>query len=180
MPSDDPPTQKQRQRVAALRDIEITAERRDLKCGDCGARLRLKLGRYGRFYGCTKYKKTGCQGSLSAHDDGSPKGHPGDKVTRIGRKEVVEILEAVNAAVIADLNKGPRPDEVPYMLDADWASMRSLSREILDLIEKKPPLQIGDLTKEECWKVTEFLQKNGFSRAGPPTRWDRLLDLETL
>jgi len=172
MPSEEPLTRRQEQRVAALRYERPTNVRYDLKCGDCGAKMKLKLGRYGRFYGCTKYNKTGCKGSLSAHDDGSPKGHPGDKVTRLGRKEVVEILEAVNAAVIADLNMGPRPDEVPYMVDC--VGMRDLAHEILGLIERKPPLQIGDLTKEECWKVTEFLQEKGYSKAGPPTRWDRI------
>jgi len=47
----------------------------------------------------------------------------------------------------------------------------------LEGIPSKPPganLYPPDLTKEECWKVTEFLQEKGYSKAGPPTRWDRI------
>jgi hypothetical protein len=43
-----------------------------VKCPKCDGDLRLKPGRFGIFYGCENYFKTGCSGSELADDDGKP------------------------------------------------------------------------------------------------------------
>jgi hypothetical protein len=55
--------------------------------------MRLGLGTFRRFYGCTKWKKTGCKGSHSAHDDGRPMGNPGSTIVRRARKAVMDFSE---------------------------------------------------------------------------------------
>lgn len=55
--------------------------------------MRLMLGAFRRFYGCTKWKKTGCKGSHSAHDDGRPMGTPGSTIVRRARKAVMDFSE---------------------------------------------------------------------------------------
>lgn len=58
---------------AQLRDTKPAVIAK-LSCPDCGAPMRLKVGRFGRFYGCSTWKKTGCRGAVSAHEDGTPLG----------------------------------------------------------------------------------------------------------
>lgn len=60
-------------------------ERRDLRCGDCGALMELRSSsKYPHpFYGCSGYP--GCRGTHGAHPDGSPKGTPANKETRKAR-----------------------------------------------------------------------------------------------
>ena len=36
-------------------------------CPECGARLVLKPSRFGWFFGCEKWKETGCEGSVGCH-----------------------------------------------------------------------------------------------------------------
>lgn len=62
---------------------EYPKERRDLKCGDCGALMKLRTSAYGPFYGCTTWPE--CDGKHGAHSDGRPKGTPANKVTRLAR-----------------------------------------------------------------------------------------------
>lgn len=38
--------------------------------------MRLKVSRFGRFYGCSTWSKTKCRGAVAAHDDGTPFGKP--------------------------------------------------------------------------------------------------------
>lgn len=70
--------------------VRVTAK---LDCPDCGAPMRLVLGKFGRFYGCSKYKVTGCKGGVSARPDGMPLATPGDLYTRRLRKQLVTHLE---------------------------------------------------------------------------------------
>jgi ssDNA-binding Zn-finger/Zn-ribbon topoisomerase 1 len=70
-----------------LRDTEPLIRRTDLECGDCGRLLVLKLGRYGRFYGCQKYPT--CKGTVHADENGEPLGYPADRETRRSRHRLI-------------------------------------------------------------------------------------------
>ena len=52
-------------------------------CGDCGAAMALRSGRFRPFYSCTRYPA--CRGSHGAHPDGRPLGVPADAATRQAR-----------------------------------------------------------------------------------------------
>lgn len=67
--------------------------RTDIRCPDCGAKMALKLGRYGRFYGCANWSSNGCKGGVSARDDGSPAGIPAKARIRVLRKQVMDALQ---------------------------------------------------------------------------------------
>lgn len=60
----------------------------DLTCPDCGVPMVLRLGTYGRFYGCANWENTKCPGTVSAHDDGTPYGLPArtGSLTKIRRR----------------------------------------------------------------------------------------------
>lgn len=52
-------------------------------CPDCGAKLVLKNSKYGKFYGCERWGKTGCSGAIGCHPGtDKPLGIPADKETR--------------------------------------------------------------------------------------------------
>jgi hypothetical protein len=57
--------------------------------------MSLAGGRFGAFYGCTEWSKTGCRGSVSANPDGSLAGRPAPRATRTARK-----LFALKAVVL--------------------------------------------------------------------------------
>ena len=56
-----------------------------LACPECGAPMELKPSKFGLFYGCTRWRNTGCNGSHGAHPDGSPLGTPADRKTKDAR-----------------------------------------------------------------------------------------------
>ena len=75
--------------------------RHDLKCGECGAPMQLlEGGKYptkgktlSPFYGCTKFPA--CRGSHGAHPDGSPKGTPANKETRLARIRAHTVFDQI-------------------------------------------------------------------------------------
>jgi ssDNA-binding Zn-finger/Zn-ribbon topoisomerase 1 len=57
-----------------------------LPCPECGAPLQLKDSKYGKFYGCSMWRTTGCKGSHSAHKDtGAPMGLPARAAVKAAR-----------------------------------------------------------------------------------------------
>jgi ssDNA-binding Zn-finger/Zn-ribbon topoisomerase 1 len=125
-------TAMQKARVARLAAISPTAQQYNLVCADCGAHMMLQLGRYGRYYRCVNHKKTGCTGTLSANDDGSPRGKPGDKSTRKARHQLVLLLESYTATEWSG-------EELGILLGIDFKG-------------------IGRLTKEQCEKAYAYLR----------------------
>ncbi len=85
-------TELSSEELTYLRDTEPTEERSDLVCPDCGAPLTLKLGKFGRFYGCSKWSETGCKGSHGASLTGAPLGVPANAKTRNLRRRVVRTI----------------------------------------------------------------------------------------
>lgn len=111
----------------------------DLVCADCGAKLILSLGKFGRFYGCEKYPETGCKGGVSAHDNGLPKGWPGDAATRAARKKLVEKLEELSSY---------QPDVTEFTPADDL--LHQVRRNLAGFLGKGIDFSIGKLTREEC------------------------------
>lgn len=72
--------------------LGLKGERFDLTCPDCGNTfLRLKKSVHGLFYGCPSWPE--CEGTHGAHPDGSPKGIPGNKMTRGARIEAHKFFD---------------------------------------------------------------------------------------
>lgn len=74
---------------------EFPGEKFDLECGDCGAKMVLrKSHKYNTpFYGCSRYPD--CDGKHGARADGSPKGIPGNKATRVARIRAHTIFDQI-------------------------------------------------------------------------------------
>lgn len=136
----------QRARFLYLERLEPWHVSEDLICADCGSKLVLRLGRYGRFYGCEKYQETGCKGGVSARHDGTPKGWPGDAATRRARFHLVRRLEAATLAHVENMPP----------LEEDVATFRKEVRAaIARFLDKPEDFSIGELTREECERVLE-------------------------
>lgn len=53
----------------------------NVKCGECGAQMKLRSSTFGIFYGCSRYPK--CKGAHGAHQKtGAPLGIPADSRTK--------------------------------------------------------------------------------------------------
>lgn len=65
----------------------------DVRCGDCGAAMALRAGRFRPFYSCTRYPA--CRGAHGAHPDGRPMGTPADAATRQARTEAHAAFDRV-------------------------------------------------------------------------------------
>lgn len=64
----------------------MTGSSLSLPCPECGAPLLLKDSRHGTFYGCSRWKWTGCPGSHSAHQaTGKPMGTPAKAEVKTAR-----------------------------------------------------------------------------------------------
>lgn len=131
----------QRDRFLYLERTQPTHVAEHLVCADCGSKLVLRIGRYGRFYGCEKYTETGCKGGISAFPDGRPKGWPGNAATRAARKQLVEKFEALSPNFEYDA-----PEEVLEL-------QRTVRHRMLTFLGKSEPVSIGELTQEECERV---------------------------
>lgn len=156
-------TFEQRTRIRRL--LEATVEgRTDLVCADCGSPLELRVGKYGRFYGCAKYEATGCKGGISANDDGTPKGWPGDARTRAARKKLVELL-ANNALYTLERWEEETRTHIPY-------GFRHRYQTITKILGQHTGLKVAELTAEQCERAIEALLI--FNKPGPRTRWDQM------
>jgi ssDNA-binding Zn-finger/Zn-ribbon topoisomerase 1 len=111
-----------------------TIKQYPLVCPDCGARMLLKMGRYGVFYGCVEYPRCSC--AHGCHTNGKPFGIPVDKETRQARTEAHQAF--------------------------DWVWRERLMRrseayawlcKIMDLAEDEG--HIGMFTKEQCEKLIQ-------------------------
>lgn len=60
-------------------------------CPDCGAETKLRSGRYGLFFGCTRFPD--CRGLQAANRDGEPVGVPANVETRKLRARVIQALK---------------------------------------------------------------------------------------
>lgn len=154
----------ERERKRRLRREVPSVVREDLVCADCGAPLTLRLGRYGRFYGCNRFDETGCKGGVSAFEDGSPKGWPGNAETRTARRHLVERLEQFSLY-----------EQEP----ADWADRnvqfagRIRYTTICEILGRNPKdgFSVGQLNKEECEKALEAID---IFMNPEKTRWDHI------
>jgi len=70
-------------------------EVQDLRCPEpgCDGKLTLKESKYGLFYGCGNWRRTGCRGSHGAHDDGAPLGKPADGETKRARMQAHSVFD---------------------------------------------------------------------------------------
>jgi hypothetical protein len=62
-------------------------------CPDCGAKMHLKVGRYGRYYRCSRYKRHACGGACSAQLNGQYTGKPVPSSLRKLRRQIVLLKE---------------------------------------------------------------------------------------
>lgn len=80
--------------IERLRALPVSDERSGLVCPDCGALMVLKVGKFGRFYGCRTWGETGCRGSHKADlTTGAPRGVPAKARVRDLRKRVLRAAE---------------------------------------------------------------------------------------
>ena len=79
--------------VEEVQTLPAPEERFDLACPDCGAPLKLKVGRFGRFYGCSTWGTTRCKGTHGASLTGAPLGVPAEASVRKLRARVMQHLE---------------------------------------------------------------------------------------
>lgn len=121
--------------------------------------MKLKVGRYGRFYGCVEYSKTGCKGSVTAKDSGAPAGIPAKAQVRALRKQVLDGIE----------------EEQQAFFDGDIGFSKDLSTSH----PRWPKGKVGQWGLMECLAALEILD---IEPDLPParTRWERLLDDEDL
>lgn len=72
---------------------EFPRERHDLQCGECGGLMQLRKSKFGPFYGCASWPI--CEGTHGANQDGSPKGTPANKATRMARIRAHSIFDLI-------------------------------------------------------------------------------------
>ncbi len=63
----------------------------ELVCPECGAAMRLRDSRYGKFYGCVRFPA--CRATHGAHQTGKPLGIPVNKETRELRIRAHEMFD---------------------------------------------------------------------------------------
>lgn len=98
----------------------------------------LRHSQYGYFYGCSKYPE--CKGTHGAYANGTPKGIPGDKETRLARMAAHDAFDALWKTYGMSRNE----------------SYRFLQR-TMDMTPEEA--HIGRFTKEQCAKLIALLEK---------------------
>lgn len=142
-----------RYQCEAAKRTRVTAFDPTLKCPDCGGRMALRVGKWGRFYACVNFPE--CKGRHGAHPNGAPKGIPGDADTRAARAETMRALEAISEG-----KKTP-------------AEVESMLREVATLSGIQRPFRIGRRDAECCRRITEAARHVQESRR-PKTAYDWL------
>ena len=133
---------------------QFPRQRRDLKCADCGSNLVLKDGKYGIFYGCVKFRDTGCKGAHNCNKTTSePLGFPADTETRKARREAHEVFDA--------LWKSQKLNNMSRQAAYQWMQKN------LKLAEDDA--HIAKLDKAGCEKLIAAVNRFLY----PPTRFER-------
>jgi ssDNA-binding Zn-finger/Zn-ribbon topoisomerase 1 len=125
-----------------------------LVCPDCGARLLLKSGKFGLFYGCEMYRTTLCRGSVNADSRGIPTGVPAPMATRRARYTVYRVLEHLHDEEAHDILAKTTPKEKVGQL-----SHEQCAQFLAELYLLRPDLE--DFVKS----IPDHIQR---------TRWERL------
>lgn len=112
----------------------------ELLCPECGARMVLKPSRYGQFYGCVRWRETGCPGSHGCHPNGTPLGVPADRKTKDARIEA-------HAAFDTLWKEGGMRRKEAYR----WM------QQALDLDDDEA--HIGNFTAEQCALLIQMVQE---------------------
>ena len=104
----NPPTEYDPSNDISMDDPMVGSEmyplaRIDLKCGDCGAEMRLRTSpKWDRpFYGCSKFPE--CRGSHGARTDGAPLGVPGNKETKLARIRAHKVFDVLWQVHVSDM-----------------------------------------------------------------------------
>jgi uncharacterized Zn finger protein (UPF0148 family) len=68
----------------------------NIACPECAAPLILKQGKHGTFYGCSRWRWTGCTGTHSAHQgSGKPMGVPAKQEVKAARHKAHTAFDAL-------------------------------------------------------------------------------------
>ncbi len=110
----------------------------DLECPECGAPMELREGKYGKFYGCTRFPD--CKGAHGAHPDGRPLGTPADSETKQWRMKAHDAFDALWKSGDMERNEA-----------YDWlCEQMELDRE---------DCHIGKFDKRQCESVVEICER---------------------
>jgi len=141
-------------RTAEQLATQFPNQSRKLKCADCGSKLVLKDGKYGIFYGCVKFRETGCPGAHNCNKTtAEPLGFPANSETRKLRREAHEVFDKLWQA--HGLKKISRQQAYEWM------------QKHLKLSEEDA--HIAKLDKVGCEKLIQTVDRF----LNPPTRFDR-------
>ncbi len=83
-----------KEQIERLRQLPAPLERKDLTCPDCLAPLILRVGKFGRFYGCASYPH--CRTGISADTDGEPYGEVSSKEVRRSRHRLMSVIRRLD------------------------------------------------------------------------------------
>lgn len=131
-------------------NMGLTTIEHDVKCPECGGRMRLRCsdkvrydsGRKRLFYGCENYPT--CKGSHGAHPDGKPMGIPGNQATKDAR-----------IRLHTEFDK--------YWKDQGLSRKESYHK-IADILQvPRGTAHISNLTVEQCEFVLERIKQDGRS-----------------
>lgn len=113
----------------------------DIRCGECGSKMRLRESKFGVFWGCTKYPV--CRGTASAHKEtGKPMGRPADQETRRWRS-------CVHAAFDPLWRNGGWTRKQAYL----WLA-KEMGKTLHDC-------HFALFTREECQKAVDLINAKG-------------------
>lgn len=115
------------------------AKAKELKCPECGDRLILKNSpRFGPFYGCVRWPD--CDGTHSAHRDGTPMGIPANRETKQARRNAHNAFDSLR-------------------IELDWSKARGYEwlAKRMGMLPKK--CHIGRFNKQQCQQVINVCEK---------------------
>lgn len=120
------------------------AEQYDVKCGECGAPMKLreskkilnKEGAPRKFYGCSRFPA--CYGSHGAHPNGAPLGIPANSETKAARIAAHEVFDEL-------WKSGRMKRKEAYQLLADTMGVEEI--------------HFATMTKEKCMEAIKVLEE---------------------
>jgi ssDNA-binding Zn-finger/Zn-ribbon topoisomerase 1 len=153
----DPP--KNAAEDISLRDeslgLGFPNESHDLVCPECKSSMKLRRSKHGLFYGCVRYPA--CKTTHGAHNDGRPKGIPGDKQTRKARIFAHRVFDRLWKVERGEAPRMTRGQAYGWM------------RKVMKL--KNADAHIGTFTVDQCNALVRHVFKK---YPNVRTAWDKL------
>lgn len=152
---------------------QLPGYRTDLLCVECESPFVLKDGKYGLFYGCTKFNETGCRGSQAADRQGNAVGLAVTGETKDARRAAFAALARLYEKETVQPSPTNTAWDVYFTVHVGTMTRPQAYEWMTKTLKLKTGTSLKDMDAKDCRRVVSAVER---LLAGPRSRFARITD----